>query len=395
MTWPEDTETHDPTLPLAGVRVLDLSRVLAGPLAATVLADLGADVIKVEAPEGDETRRWGPPFHGADAAYYLAINRNRRAMVLDLREPADLDVVKSLAAECDVVIENFLPRQLMSLGLDAVRDSSPHAVWVSIRGASSSGPLGDLPGYDAMAQARSGIMSVTGHELTGPTKVGFPVVDVVTGLYAAIGALGALLGRHADQGRRAARVEVPLFECGVSALINQAANHLVGGAVPGLIGNLHPNVAPYGPMPTADGQIVIGATSNRQFAALCAAVGRPALADDPQFADNASRLAHRVKLDDLLAATFVREPTKVWEAELGRAAVACAPVNRLDEVFLEDQVSAAGLVQTAKHPHGEVKLVASPLRIDGQRPPIRRAPPLLGEHTAAIRDALGVVAPPG
>ncbi|MGA4544321.1 CaiB/BaiF CoA transferase family protein [Uniformispora flossi] len=388
MTWPQDTDAQDPRLPLAGVRVLDLSRILAGPLAATVLADLGADVIKVESPQGDETRRWGPPFHGADAAYYFAVNRNRRGMVLDLRRDDDREVVGALAAEADVVIENFLPPQLVSLGLDVVRDASSQAVWVSIRGASEAGPLGDQPGYDAMAQARSGIMSVTGHALTGPTKVGLPIVDVVTGLYAAIGALGALLGHRREADGKAARVEVPLFECGVSSLINQAANHLVGGVVPGLLGNLHPNVAPYGPIPTADGELVLGATSDRQFRALCAAIGRPALADEPRFADNPARIAHRAELDDLLAAVLIGASTRSWERRFAEAGIACAPVNRIDEVFRDEHLDAVGLVHEVGHPAGDVRLVASPLRIDGVRPPIRRAPPLHGEHTAAILDAL-------
>jgi glutaryl-CoA transferase len=386
--WPEDLDTQDPRLPLAGVRVLDLSRILAGPLAATVLADLGADVVKVESPQGDETRRWGPPFHGDDAAYFLAVNRNRRAMVLDLRREEDLRTVRDLALAADVVIENFLPRQLTSLGLDAVRDASGHAVWVSIRGAASAGPLGDQPGYDAMAQARAGIMSVTGHPDTGPTKVGLPVVDVITGLYAAIGALGALLGHRANPDGRAARVEVPLFECGVSALINQAANHLVGGIVPGLLGNLHPNVAPYGPMPTADGAVVVGATSDRQFVALCTAVGLPDLPAHPHYADNPARLAHRDELNEVLAAVFRTATTRTWEKSLAAAGVACAPVNRLDDVFGEKQVTDAELVHEVAHPAGPVRLVASPLTIDGMRPPIRRAPPLLGEHTETILDAL-------
>ncbi|NUS56099.1 MAG: CoA transferase [Streptomycetaceae bacterium] len=388
MSWPQDN-AQDPRLPLAGVRVLDLSRILAGPLAATVLADLGADVVKVESPQGDETRRWGPPFHGADAAYFFAVNRNRRGMVLDLRLDRDRDAVRALAAEADVVIENFLPPQLTSLGLEAVRDQSPQAVWVSIRGASAIGPLGDQPGYDAMAQARAGIMSVTGHHGTGPTKVGLPIVDVVTGLYAAIGALGALLGKRANADGKAARVEVPLFECGVSALMNQAANHLIGGVVPGLLGNLHPNVAPYGPIPTADGELVLGATSDRQFAGLCRAIGRPALAEDPRFADNPARLANRAELDDILAAVLVGATSRTWEGRLAEAGIACAPVNRIDEVFREEQIAATELVQDTPHPAGVVRLVASPLRLDGERPPIRRAPPLHGEHTKVILDALG------
>lgn len=392
-TWPDDRQSQDPGLPLAGVRVLDLSRILAGPLAATVLADLGADVVKVESPQGDETRRWGPPFHGDDAAYYLAVNRNRRAMVLDLRSEKDLGVVRSLAAAADVVIENFLPRQLVSLGLDRVRDDNRHAVWVSVRGAASGGPLADQPGYDAMAQARSGIMSVTGHPDSGPTKVGLPVVDVMTGLYAAIGALGALLGQHRRPDGRPARVEVPLFECGVASLINQAANHLIGDVVPGLLGNLHPNVAPYGPMPTADGELVIGATSDRQFAALCAALGLPDLPDNPDYTSNAARLAHRRELTDALAAVFRTSSSQTWEARLAEAGIPCAPVNRVDAVFREEQVTTTELVQDVEHPAGPIRLVASPLTLDGRRPPIRRAPPLFGEHTSEIRDALDPAMP--
>ncbi|MCF2532431.1 CaiB/BaiF CoA transferase family protein [Yinghuangia soli] len=387
--WPHDPQGCDPALPLAGVRVLDLSRILAGPLAATILADLGADVIKVEAPQGDETRRWGPPFHGDDAAYYLAINRNRRAMVLDLRTETDLEVVRTLAAAADVVIENFLPRQLTSLGLDRIRDAGDrHAVWVSVRGAAAGGPLADQPGYDAMAQARSGIMSVTGHPETGATKVGLPVVDVMTGLYAAIGALGALLGQHRSPDGRPAHVEVPLFECGVAALVNQSANHLIGGLVPGLLGNLHPNVAPYGPLPTADGELVLGATSDRQFAALCTALDLPDLPADPAFASNAARLARREELNGLLGAVLRTAPTRDWEVRLADAGVPCAPVNRVDDVFREAQVEATGLVQDVAHPSGPVRLVASPLTIDSLRPPIRRPPPLFGEHTEEILDAL-------
>lgn len=198
-----------------------------------------------------------------------------------------------------------------------------------------------------------------------------------------------MFGKRSSPDGKAAQVEVPLFECGVSSLINQAANHLVGGVVPGLLGNLHPNVAPYGPIPTADGELVLGATSNRQFAALCRAVGRPGLADEPRFADNRTRLAHREELDDLLAAVLLGASTRTWERRFADAGIACAPVNGIDDVFREDQVDAVGLVQNVAHSAGDVRLVASPLRLDGVRPPIRRAPPLHGEHTEAILDALG------
>ncbi|MGZ6793804.1 MAG: CaiB/BaiF CoA transferase family protein, partial [Mycobacteriales bacterium] len=229
--WPE-LPPYDG--PLGGVRVLDLSRVLAGPYCCMVLADLGADVLKVERPGlGDDTRHWGPPFHGDDAAYFFSVNRDRRSLALDLTTPAGRAVVERLAESADVVVENYLPAQLAKLGLDRLRDKGS-SVWVSVRGAGGDGPDGDLPGYDVMAQARSGLMSVTG--TTEPTKVGVAVADVVTGLYAAVGALAGLLSK------RPLRVEVGLLEAAVSMLVNQASNALVGGVVPGPTGNAHPNI---------------------------------------------------------------------------------------------------------------------------------------------------------
>jgi crotonobetainyl-CoA:carnitine CoA-transferase CaiB-like acyl-CoA transferase len=235
-----------------------------------------------------------------------------------------------------------------------------------------------------MAQGRSGLMSVTGHPGTGPVKVGVPVVDVITGLYAAIGALGALLGVR--DGGPAMRVEVPLLECGVASLVNQAANHLVGGLVPGLLGNGHPNVVPYGPMPTADGEIIVGATGERQFAALCAVLDLEHLPGDPRFAANRDRLRHRDELNALLAEVFARETTATWQDRLTAAGVPSAPVNRVDQVFAEPQITGGDLVREVEHPAGPVRLVTSPLTLNGRRPPVRRVPPLLGEHT---RDVTG------
>jgi len=380
--WPDDPVAGSG--PLAGVRVLDLSRVLAGPFATMVLGDLGADVLKVERPgSGDDTRRWGPPFAGPDAAYFLSVNRNRRSLTLDLADPDGAAVVRRLAGAADVVVENFLPRHLAGLGLDAVRDTT-RAVWVSVRGADGAGPDGGLPGYDVMVQARSGLMSLTGDPATGPVKVGVAIADVVTGLYAAVAALAGLVGRGG--GDRGPVVEVPLLESAISALVNQAANHLIGGVVPRPMGNDHPNLAPYGPVDCADVPLVVGAGNDRQFVALCTAIGRGDLAADPRFATNADRVAARGDLDAALGATFATAPAAVWRERLRAAGVPCAPVQTLDQVFADPQVTASDLVTEV----GGLRLVASPLRVDGVRPPVRRPPPALGEHTGEVLAALGL-----
>ena len=365
--------------PLAGVRVLDLSRVLAGPYCAMVLADLGADVIKVERPGvGDDTRRWGPPFHGPDAAYFLSVNRDRRSVALDLRSPAGRLVVRRMAAAADVVVENFLPRHLEVLGLAELR-AQRSAVWVSVRGAGGDGPDGDRPGYDVMTQARSGLMSITG--TTEPTKVGVAVADVVTGLYAAVGALAGMLSR------RPVEVEVGLLEAAVSMLVNQASNALVGGLVPGPSGNDHPNIAPYGPVPCADRPLVVGAGNDAQFLALCAAIG---LQPQAQWSTNAGRVADRVALAEALAAVMTRRPAEHWRAALEAAGVPCATVQDLGQLPHDPQLVGSGQIATVPHPAGEVRVVGSPLRLDGRRPRPRRAPPLLGEHTEEILRGLGL-----
>jgi len=374
--WPVEAPAPGP---LGGVRVLDLSRVLAGPYAAMVLADLGADVLKVERPGlGDDTRRWGPPFHGADAAYFFSVNRDRRSLTLDLSGPPGALVASRLAEAADVVIENFLPRHLVALGLADLR-SRASAVWVSVRGAGGEGPDADKPGYDVMAQARSGLMSVTG--TSEPTKVGVAVTDVVTGLYAAVGALAGLLAR------RPLRVEVGLLEAAVSTLVNQASNALVGGVVPTFAGNDHPNIAPYGPVPCADAPLVLGAGNDAQFAGLCAAVG---LAPEPGWATNAGRVADRIALADALALVLAGRTARDWAQVLDAAGVPCAPVQHVGQLAQDAQLVADGLLQTVPHPAGEVTVVGSPYRLDGVRPRVRRAPPLLGEHTTQVLTALGL-----
>lgn len=375
--WPVG---HPPaTGPLADVHVLDLSRVLAGPYCCMVLADLGADVLKVERPGvGDDTRHWGPPFHGTDAAYFFSVNRDRRSVALDLHTASGRAVVGRLVEGADVVVENFLPPQLSALGLVDLRESA-QAVWVSVRGAGGDGPDGDAPGYDVMAQARSGLMSVTGTDR--PTKVGVAVADVVTGLYAAVGALAGLLAR------RPLRVEVGLLESAVSMLVNQASNALVGGHVPGPTGNDHPNIAPYGPVPCADSDLVVGAGNDAQFAALCGAIG---LVREPGWDANAGRVADRSALAVALAAVFRQRPAGEWVPLLSAAGVPCAPVQDLAGLPDDPQMRANGQIQRVAHPAGDVRVVGSPLRLDGVRPQVRRAPPLLGEHTDEVLRGLGL-----
>jgi crotonobetainyl-CoA:carnitine CoA-transferase CaiB-like acyl-CoA transferase len=394
--------------------VLDLSRVLAGPFATMVLADLGADVLKVERPgTGDDTRTWGPPFHSSgDAAYFLSVNRNRRSVALDLTSPSSLAVVSTLVAHADVVIENFLPQHLQRLGLDEVRQRCPQTVWVSIRGAGSDGPDGLRPGYDVMVQARSGLMGVTGFPKTGPTKVGVAIADVVTGLYAAVAALSGVVARSgavtppeavtpsearsggaqadAGPGSRASHIEVPLLESAISALVNQAANHLIGGLDPRPLGNDHPNIAPYGPVACADRPLVVGAGNDRQFVALCTTIGVPELAADARFAANADRVAHREELRVALEQTFVTRRAVDWQVELEGAGVPCAPVNSVAEALADPHVAEVGLVEEVDHPDGPIRLVGSPLLVDGARPAVRRPPPLLGQHTEEVLRSLGL-----
>lgn len=378
-----------PDGPLAGIRVLDLSRVLAGPFATMVLGDLGADVLKVERPgRGDDTRHWGPPFHGDDAAYFLSVNRNRRSLTLDLGDELGRAIVRRLVAKADVVVENFLPRHLVSLRLQSLRDDPDGPVWIAIRGANSTGPDGERPGYDAMVQARSGLMSITGEVGGQPLKVGVAIADVVTGLYAAVSALAGLVAR--SRGGRLGTVEVPLLEAAVSALVNQAANHLIGGEVPRPAGNEHPNISPYGPLRAADGLLMVGAGNDVQFRRLCTVLGRTELSDDPRFASNADRVAHREQLHSLLEATFVERSRATWIPLLEQAGVPFAPIQSLDEVFSDPHVKSVALVEEMDHPAGPLPQVRSPLLLDGERAPLHRSPPTVGQHTDEVLLGLGL-----
>lgn len=386
--WPHDEAHRAPELPLDGVRILDLSKVLAGPMCVLVCADLGADVIKVESPRGgDPVRGFAPPRFGRDATYYLAANRNHRSIAVDLSSPDGFELVAGLARSADAVVENFLPRQLAALGLEALRDELDDVVWVSVRGAASCGPLADEPSFDLLAQARSGLMSVTGAPDGPATKVGAPLADVVTGLYAAAALLGGLYARRSSG--RAHRFEVPLLEATISSLVNQAQGYLATGDEPVRLGNDHPSIAPYGPVATGDGELLVAVATDAQFADLAAALGAPGLAGDPRFETNAARVEHRAELTASLEALFTKGTAEQWAETLSAADVPCAPVHTVREAIEHPQVASGGFVATATTSAGSFRTLRSPIRVDGEWLPVRRSPPPLDADGPEIRAARG------
>lgn len=374
-------------LPLEGVRVLDLSRVLAGPYATMVLADLGADVVKVEQPgRGDDTRSWGPPFAGGESAYFLSVNRNKRSVSADLKDPEDLQKVKQLAAGADVLIENLRRGGLERLGLgyETLAAEKPGLVYCSITGF-GPGEDEDRPGYDFLVQARAGVMGVTGDPEGEPTKVGVAVADIVCGLYAATSILAAL--RKRDTTGRGSHVEVPLFESTLSWLANRAQEYLVSGEDPGRMGNAHPSIVPYQTFQASDKPVAVACGNDAQFAALCRAVGREELAEDPRYATNPERVANREGLVAALQETFSGHAADEWIAEIQASGVPCGPVNTLTEVFSDPHVLGSGILQRVEHPAaGILELLASPMLVDGERPPVRLPPPTLGQHTGEVED---------
>ena len=364
--------------PLAGLRVVDLSRVLAGPLCTMILGDLGADVIKVERPgSGDDTRTWGPPFVDGEAAYFLSINRNKRSVAVDLSAEDGAASVRTLIADADVVIENFRSGVMESFGLvlDTLREEHPRLVTCTLT-AFGEDPEETRPGYDIIMQALSGLMSVTGEPDGGPVKVGVALLDVIAGLYAAIGILGALSER--DRTGRGRHVSVSLFDAAAASMVNQAANYLLGGAVPTAMGTAHPNIVPYQAFRAADRPFILAAGNDRLFARTCEIIGRPELAEDPRFATNDARVRERETLVPLLQELFATESAGRWLSALEDAGVPCAPVRSLDEVFASPEGRAA-VQQIAG-----LDLVADPIKFDGERLPGRFRPPHLGEHTEEI-----------
>jgi crotonobetainyl-CoA:carnitine CoA-transferase CaiB-like acyl-CoA transferase len=387
---------------LDGIRVLDLSRVLAGPWCTQTLADLGADVIKIERPPshnhpgGDDTRGWGPPFlkdregcDTAEAAYYLGCNRNKRSVLLDIATPQGQATVRELLVHCDVLMENFKVGDMARYGLDAptLLAEFPRLVYCSITGFGHTGPYKDRAGYDYAVQGLGGLMSVTGERDDrpggGPQKVGVAVADLFTGLYAAVAILAAL--RHRDATGCGQHIDMALLDTQVAMLANLGANYLTTGIVPQRMGNAHQNIVPYQVFEAADGHIILAVGNDSQYAKFCEAAGRPDLALDPRFIRNADRVRHREVLVPLLAALLKTRSKAQWLSVLEAAKVPCGAINNLAEVFADPQVQAREMVQAAPHPlTDDLRLVASPIKMSATPPTLRRPPPLLGEHTEEV-----------
>ncbi|HMW42349.1 CaiB/BaiF CoA-transferase family protein [Plasticicumulans sp.] len=392
--------------PLAHLRVLDLSRVLAGPWAGQTLADLGADVIKIERPGcGDDTRHWGPPYLKAadgtptgEAAYFLSANRGKRSVTVDFTRPEGQAIVRALAAQSDVLLENFKVGGLAQYGLDAdsLRALNPRLIYCSVTGFGQDGPYRDLPGYDFMIQGMGGLMSLTGQPDGtpggGPVKVGVALADVLTGLYATIGVLAALA--HRERSGEGQHVDLALLDVQVAVLANQALNYLTTGCAPQRLGNAHPNIVPYQTFAAADGHLILAVGNDAQFARCCAVLGCPELAADERFASNRARVAHRAELVPRLAACFATQPRDAWLAALANANVPCGPINTLDQVFADAQVQHRQMRVELPHAQaGTVALVGSPLKLSATPVEYHLPPPLLGEHTdAVLAERLGYTA---
>ena len=394
---------------LEGIRVLDLSRVLAGPWCTQTLADLGADVIKIERPgAGDDTRNWGPPFlptadgrESHESAYYLGANRNKRSVTCDIAQPEGQALVRQLAEHCDVFIENFKVGDMARYGLDyaSLKAINPRLVYCSLTGFGQSGPYAPRAGYDYIIQGMGGLMSVTGErdDLNGgPQKVGVAVADLFTGMYATVGILAAL--RHAERTGEGQHLDMALLDTQVAMLANLGANYLVSDKAPGRMGNAHQNIVPYQVFevaPRADGGkdfIILAVGNDGQYAKFCEVAGRPDLASEPRFVKNADRVRHRAELVPLLEAVMKTRPKADWLSALEAAKVPCGAINSLDEVFADPQVQARGMVTHWQHPlRAGLPLVSSPIKLE--KTPVRtdRPPPMLGQHTdEVLGELLGV-----
>lgn len=383
---------------LNGVRVLDLSRVLAGPWATQILGDLGADVIKIEKPgAGDDTRAWGPPFVATvdggrgDAAYYLSCNRNKRSLAIDIATPEGADIIRQLTARSQIVVENFKTGALAKYGLDyaSLAKLNPSLVYCSITGFGQTGPYAERPGYDYLIQAMGGLMSITGAPDGEPMKVGVAVADLFTGMYAVTAILAAL--RHAERTGEGQQIDISLLDCQISMLANQAMNYLVSGNAPQRLGNFHPNIAPYQGFATADGYFVVAVANDSQFRDFCATIGLAHLPSDARFHDNAARVAHRSELTALLAPALSARTTGAWIQALSAADVPCGPINTIDKVFADPHVKArGGTDELQRTDGGTVRLPKSPLRMSRTPARARHAPPLTGADTESVlRELLG------
>ncbi len=376
----------DPSSLLHDVRVLDASRILAGPYCGQVLGDLGAEVIKVERPgQGDDTREWGPPWFGPLSAYYLACNRNKRAITLDLAHADGVALLHDLARHSDILLENFRADSAVKLGLDPARlhAINPRLIVCSISGYGRTGPMHELAGYDYAVQALSGLMSITGPVEGPPSKVGVAVTDILTGLYAAVAVLACLHARR--QTGHGYAIDLALLDCAIASQVNVAQAFLTSGEVPARQGNAHLQIVPYQLFATADGWIVLAVGNDRQYQRFCEQAGRPEMASDPRFVTNPLRVQHRDDLVPMVAEVMKGKTTADWQDCLDRAGVPCAPVWNYADVFSHPQAEARGLKMTVRDPDGQpVDLVGSPFHIKGATPPAPQPPPRLSQHTDEI-----------
>jgi formyl-CoA transferase len=376
--------------PLEGFRILDLSRVLAGPYCTMILGDLGAEVIKVERPGvGDDTRAWGPPFADGESAYYLCANRNKKSITVNLKSAAGQDLIRQLARISDVLVENYKVGELATLGLgyEDLKQNNPGLVYCSITGYGQTGPDKDLPGYDFVIQGRGGVMSITGEPDGEPIKVGVAVVDITAGLYAANAIQAALLARSKTGKGQA--IDIALLDSQVAWLANVASNYLVSGNPPGRFGNAHPTIVPYQSFRARDGFFCLAVGNDGQWQKLCALLNQPTFAQDPRFATNPARVQHRETLIPLLQVIFQAQEIGFWLEEIAAAGIPCGPVQTIDQVFSDPQVLARDMVWMMPHPTaGEVSLVGSPLKLSETPVAGRLYPPLLGEHTEEVLTSL-------
>ena len=384
------SDTPTPSGPLCGLRVFDLTRVLAGPTCVQMLGDLGAEVIKIEKPgSGDDTRGFAPPFlpGSSESAYFAGVNRNKRSVTLDIAQPEGQALAHRLLGRCDILVENFKAGGLARYGLgwEQVRGAHPGLIYCSITGFGQTGPYAARPGYDSLVQAMGGVMSLTGEPDGMPQKVGIPVADLFAGLYGCIGVLAAL--RHRERTGEGQHIDIGMLDTHVAWLANQGMNYLATGENPPRLGNQHPNIVPYQVFATADGHVVLSIGNDATFRRFCTAFDLAALPDDPHFATNAARVANRALVTDTLAPVLARHPT-AWSVErLEALSIGGGPINRLSEVFADPQVKARNMVVEMAHPTaagGTVKLLANPVRLSATPADYRLPPPLLGADTEAV-----------
>eukprot|EP00736_Rhodelphis_marinus_P010308 Rmarinus@m.22168 len=372
--------------PLDGVKVLDLTRVLAGPFCTMGLGDMGADVVKIESPDGgDMTRTWGPPFAGGESAYFMCVNRNKRSVVLDLKTSDGRSMLRRLAQESDILIENFLPGTMdrLGLGYESLRKSNKRLIYATITGYGQSGPYSHKPGYDVIVSAVGGLMSLTGEERGGPVKVGVAVTDVMTGMNVKSGILAALLSRNASGVGQ--RVDCSLLETQVSSLVNIASNYLIGGREGRRWGTAHESIVPYQAFRTSDGYILVGAANNAQFARLCSGLEYDHLCRDPRFDSNANRVTNRNALVDILSEIFSKQTTDEWLNDLESTGIPIGRINNMEQTFSHPQILHNGMVVEMEHPTaGRVRLVGPPVKFSETPCTVRRPPPLLGQHTDEV-----------